>query len=79
MWRKTRSNYGTVCTGVDPNRNFDAVWSGPGASSNPCSETYYGPVVESEPLTQGLTNLVKSYSGKIEVSFNIINLTYVTI
>lgn len=66
MWRKTRSNYGTACTGVDPNRNFDAGWSGEGASSNPCSETYYGPVVESEQLTKGLSNFIRSNRGKIE-------------
>ena len=67
MWRKTRSNYGTFCVGVDPNRNFDAGWSGPGASNNPCSDTYYGPEVESEQLTKGLSNFIKSNQGKIEV------------
>jgi carboxypeptidase B len=67
MWRKTRSNYGTLCTGVDPNRNFDANWSGPGSSSNPCSETYYGPSVASEPLSQALQNYVKSNSDRIKM------------
>ncbi|XP_078492769.1 carboxypeptidase A4-like [Ciona intestinalis] len=28
MWRKTRSDTGHVCMGVDPNRNWDANWSG---------------------------------------------------
>ncbi|XP_002131554.2 carboxypeptidase B-like [Ciona intestinalis] len=67
MWRKTRTNYGTLCTGVDPNRNFDAVWSGPGSSSNPCSETYYGPEVASEQLTKELSNFVLTNSGQIKV------------
>ena len=70
MWRKTRSNYGTACTGVDPNRNFDAAWSGPGASANPCSETYYGPEVESEQLTKGLSNFIRLNRGNIKVIFN---------
>merc|ERR1712135_150101 len=59
MWRKTRSRApGTRCYGVDPNRNFDADWAGPGASSSPCSETYYGPSLASEPLTQYLTKYI---------------------
>nr|XP_002131554.1 carboxypeptidase B-like [Ciona intestinalis] len=66
MWRKTRSNYGTVCTGVDPNRNFDAEWSGPGSSSNPCSDTYYGPEVASEQLSKELSNFVLSHTGEIQ-------------
>uniref|UniRef100_H2ZHW5 Peptidase M14 domain-containing protein n=1 Tax=Ciona savignyi TaxID=51511 RepID=H2ZHW5_CIOSA len=66
MWRKTRSNYGTICFGVDPNRNFDAAWSGPGSSSNPCSETYYGPSMASEPLTKTLQSYVKTNYQKIK-------------
>jgi len=41
MWRKTRTN-GTVCTGVDPNRNWDDRWNEGGASSDECSEIYAG-------------------------------------
>jgi len=67
MWRKTRSNYGTLCDGVDPNRNFNAGWSGPGASSNPCSETYYGPSVASEPLSQALQGFIEANRGKINM------------
>ncbi len=67
MWRKTRSNYGTLCTGVDPNRNFDANWSGPGSSSNPCSETYYGPSVASEPLSQALQGYIKTNKDRLKV------------
>ena len=49
MWRKTRNvDTPTVCAGVDPNRNWDANWSGPGASNNPCTQTYYGTSVFSE-------------------------------
>uniref|UniRef100_A0A3Q2Z2J2 Carboxypeptidase A1 n=1 Tax=Hippocampus comes TaxID=109280 RepID=A0A3Q2Z2J2_HIPCM len=49
MWRKTRKpNPGTSCVGVDPNRNWDAGFGGPGASGSPCSETYRGPRAHSE-------------------------------
>lgn len=47
-WRKTRSNYGTLCSGVDPNRNWSFHWDEIGASDNPCSETYAGPSAFSE-------------------------------
>merc|ERR1719431_1107584 len=54
MWRKTRNtNTPTRCAGVDPNRNWDANWSGQGASANPCSDTYYGTEVLSEVETRG--------------------------
>jgi len=67
MWRKTRSRApGTRCYGVDPNRNFDADWAGPGASSSPCSETYYGPSLASEPLTQYLTKYIDDNVGNVK-------------
>jgi len=67
MWRKTRSREsGVRCYGVDPNRNFDADWAGPGASSSPCSDTYYGPSLASEPLTQILTAYVDANVPKIK-------------
>ena len=76
MWRKTRSKEGDVtCFGVDGNRNFDANWGGPGASAQPCSETYFGPSLASEPMTQFLTNFVDNNSERIKViitHFNII-------
>ena len=36
MWRKTRSNTGGSCKGVDPNRNWGYKWGGKGASANTC-------------------------------------------
>lgn len=49
MWRKNRVvNSGSQCLGVDLNRNFDAKWSGAGASGNACAENYYGPSMFSE-------------------------------
>jgi len=61
-WRKNRSP-GTPCDGVDLNRNFDSNWSEPGASDNPCSETFYGPAANSEPETQTIITMVQSHTG----------------
>ncbi|XP_039271731.2 carboxypeptidase B-like [Styela clava] len=61
MWRKTRSKRaGSICYGVDPNRNCDAGWSGPGSSSKPCSETYYGPEKESEPEVKAVADFIRA-------------------
>jgi len=67
MWRKTRSNYGTVCTGVDANRNFDARFGTVGASSDPCSNTYHGPSAESEPIIKATADKLRKNQGIIKV------------
>jgi Zinc carboxypeptidase len=41
-------------TGVDPNRNYGQYWGGPGASSDPTSDTYRGPGPWSEVETQSV-------------------------
>ncbi|XP_061679425.1 carboxypeptidase A5 [Syngnathoides biaculeatus] len=62
MWRKTRKpNPGSSCVGVDPNRNWDAGFGGPGASGSPCSETYRGPRAHSESEVSSIVNFVKSH------------------
>ncbi|TDH09853.1 hypothetical protein EPR50_G00091620 [Perca flavescens] len=64
MWRKTRKpNSGSSCVGVDPNRNWDAGFGAPGASDNPCSETYRGPSVHSESEVKSIVDFVKSHSN----------------
>ena len=70
MWKKTRSNYGGSCYGVDPNKNFDANWGVVGSSTNPCSDTYAGPSAGSEPITQALTNYVKGNANRLKVFTN---------
>lgn len=71
MWRKTRSHYaGNVCVGTDPNRNFDAGWSGPGSTANSCAETYYGPYVESEPEVKALSDYVRANANNLQVSYD---------
>ncbi|NXL38936.1 CBPA2 Carboxypeptidase, partial [Glaucidium brasilianum] len=64
MWRKTRSrNQGSVCIGVDPNRNWDAGFGGPGASNNPCSESYRGPSANSEVEVRSVVNFIKNHGN----------------
>uniref|UniRef100_A0A8C4HYH9 Carboxypeptidase A1 n=1 Tax=Dicentrarchus labrax TaxID=13489 RepID=A0A8C4HYH9_DICLA len=64
MWRKTRKpNPGSSCVGVDPNRNWDAGFGGPGASRNPCSETYHGPSAHSESEVRSIVDFVKSHGN----------------
>lgn len=53
MWRKNRSdNGGHRCKGTDNNRNWNYKWGGPGASADPCHETYRGSAAGSEPETK---------------------------
>ncbi|XP_055464104.1 carboxypeptidase A2 [Psammomys obesus] len=66
MWRKTRSRVsGSFCLGVDPNRNWDANFGGPGASSNPCSDSYHGPKPNSEVEVKAIVDFIKSH-GKVK-------------
>ena len=60
LWRKTRSDHGSEfdCRGVDPNRNFDFQFGGPGTSNDKCSEIYRGPAAHSEPETAALRDLL---------------------
>lgn len=44
--------------GVDVNRNYPESWGGPGASSEPISQTYRGPSAGSEPETAAVRELV---------------------
>ncbi|XP_074533760.1 carboxypeptidase A5 [Halichoeres trimaculatus] len=64
MWRKTRKpNSGSSCVGVDPNRNWDAGFGQPGASNNPCSETYRGPRAHSESEVKSIVDFVKAHGN----------------
>ncbi len=62
-WRKNTHPYGTCSPdayGVDLNRNFSFHWGGPGASTNPCDETYRGPSPASENETVRLQSFIAS-------------------
>ncbi|XP_060783062.1 carboxypeptidase A4 [Neoarius graeffei] len=64
MWRKTRSvNPGNSCRGVDPNRNWDAGFGGPGASRNPCSDSYHGPSAHSEIEVKNIVDLIRNHGN----------------
>jgi len=54
QWRKNRRPppSGSTCFGVDENRNFNDHWGQGGSSTDPCSDTYRGPSVASEPEVQ---------------------------
>ena len=70
MWRKTRKpNEGDpTCPGTDLNRNYDDHWSGvdlPGgpqncASTNPCSNSYQGDTVWSEPESAAVRDFLSA-------------------
>ena len=66
MWRKNREpNTGTDCVGTDINRNFEFKWSGSGASSSKCSETYYGPSALSTREASSLDKYVRSIRPRV--------------
>nr|XP_022920402.1 zinc carboxypeptidase-like [Onthophagus taurus]XP_022920403.1 zinc carboxypeptidase-like [Onthophagus taurus] len=64
MWRKTRVPYG-ICTGADPNRNWDYRWNTGGASNFPCMDTFAGPRPFSEPETKSMSEYIKSINSKL--------------
>ncbi|XP_045351605.1 carboxypeptidase A2 isoform X2 [Leopardus geoffroyi] len=66
MWRKNRSRIpGSPCVGVDLNRNWDAGFGGPGASQNPCSDSYRGPQATCEVEVKSIVNFIQSH-GRIK-------------
>merc|ERR1719270_65415 len=68
MHRKNMAqNSGSSCIGVDLNRNFDVNWAGAGASSNPCSDTYYGQSAESEPETRVLVSVMNEAPNTVYI------------
>ncbi|HSP02628.1 MAG TPA: M14 family zinc carboxypeptidase [Acidimicrobiales bacterium] len=46
--------------GVDLNRNYGALWGGPGTSDNPADPVYRGPAPFSEPETQAIRTLISN-------------------
>ncbi|XP_018567158.1 carboxypeptidase B [Anoplophora glabripennis] len=66
LWRKTRTP-GTICYGVDPNRNFDYNWNVIGASSWQCDETYAGYIPFSEQETQAIRDYTLAHKDDIKL------------
>src|SRR5690606_7279803 len=58
LWRKNRRPNANGSFGVDNNRNWGFGWGGPGASTQPGSETYRGTGPFSEPETQVLRDFI---------------------
>jgi carboxypeptidase T len=59
-WRKNRRKNSDGSYGVDLNRNYNAGFGGPGASSSPSSDTFHGPAAFSEPETQAVRDWVRA-------------------
>ncbi len=60
-WRKNTHPYGScspTAYGVDLNRNSSFHWGGPGASTDPCADTYRGPSAASENETVRVQSFV---------------------
>ena len=51
---------GGLGVGIDLNRNYGALWGGPGASGDRTSALYRGPAPFSEPETQAIRSLISS-------------------
>jgi murein tripeptide amidase MpaA len=65
MWRKNLQPNGMFCKGTDLNRNWDAGWSGPGASRNPCSDSYHGSAPFSAPESAAISSWIKHHDKLI--------------
>jgi len=66
LWRKNRQpNSGSTCVGTDLNRNFAVGWSGPGASPDKCSETYYGTSEFSGPEIARERDFITNWQGTV--------------
>jgi len=56
------------CRGVDPNRNFEYGWGGPGTSSDKCSDIYKGERAWSEPETKAIHDFI---TGNPQVNWQV--------
>jgi len=67
LWRKTRSEHGSIfgCKGVDPNRNWGYHWNTGGSSNDKCSDTYHGPEAFSEIENQNVRDFLLSAKDKL--------------
>jgi len=68
LWRKNRQpNPGSTCSGTDLNRNYGYGWGGPGASTNPCSETFRGARAWSAPETDAEIKFITPYLDRGQI------------
>ncbi|XP_026675212.1 carboxypeptidase B-like [Ceratina calcarata] len=67
LWRKNRKRaVGSMCTGVDLNRNFGYRWGGMGTSKDPCREIYAGSGPFSEPETNAIRNFFEASAANFK-------------
>ena len=52
------TSVGLAENGVDPNRNYGGLWGGPGADTNPLTQSYRGPGPFSEPESRNVRAVV---------------------
>jgi len=72
LWRKNRApTPGAICIGTDPNRNFDANWSGPGASNQPCSDTFFGTAAFSSAEAAAMRDYIVANRGNVVASVSV--------
>ncbi|KAJ8919788.1 hypothetical protein NQ315_006317 [Exocentrus adspersus] len=65
MWRKTRVPHSILCSGADPNRNWDYYWNHGGTSGSPCTETFRGPQPFSEPCCRIMSEFITSIGEQL--------------
>ncbi len=55
------TSVGLAENGVDPNRNYGGLWGGPGADTNPLTQSYRGPGPFSEPESRNVKAIVSRH------------------
>ena len=70
MWRKNRRDNGDGTFGVDLNRNYDSMWGTFDAPEKTSAITYRGPSAFSEPESQAVRDLVRTYDFRILMSYH---------
>ncbi|XP_064468671.1 carboxypeptidase A2-like [Ornithodoros turicata] len=72
LWRKNRvRNFGSLCRGVDPNRNFDARFGLTGSSANPCAENFAGTFPFSEAESRAIRDGIENVKDRLQVYINL--------
>ncbi|CAL1679898.1 unnamed protein product [Lasius platythorax] len=64
MWRKNRKPHGSLCVGVDLNRNWGYRWNNFKLQNKPCSNGYTGRSPFSEIETKSMSEYIKTISDK---------------
>ncbi|KAM7283367.1 uncharacterized protein ISCGN_000476 [Ixodes scapularis] len=72
LWRKNRiRNVGSLCRGVDPNRNFDVHFGLSGSSANPCAENYAGIFPFSEAESRAIRDGINNVKDRLRIYINL--------